>query len=53
MMKLTGIGDPSGVGEAFNLLREDERKPNKALLSQSDGALCCWPPVLFDLIAQH
>jgi hypothetical protein len=39
MMKLTGIGDPSGVGEAFSLLREDERKPNKALLSQSDGAL--------------
>lgn len=39
MMKLTGIGDPSGVGEAFSLLREDERKPNKALLSQNDGAL--------------
>ena len=39
MMKLTGIGDPSGVGEAFSLLREDERKPNKALQSQTDGAL--------------
>ena len=39
MMKLTGIGDPSGVGEAFSLLREDERKSNKALLSQNEGAL--------------
>jgi hypothetical protein len=39
MMKLTGIGDPSGVGEAFNFLREDERKPNKALISNNDGAL--------------
>ena len=38
MMKLTGIGDPSGVGEAFSLLREDERKSNK-LLTQNDGAL--------------
>jgi hypothetical protein len=39
-MKLTGIGDPSGIGEAFNYLREDERKSNKSLLSNNnDGAL--------------
>lgn len=39
MMKLTGIGNPSGVGEAFNFLREDERKPNKAAVPNNDGAL--------------
>ena len=26
MMKLTGLGDPSGIGNAFNLLRETESK---------------------------
>jgi hypothetical protein len=38
MMKLTGIGDPSGLGEAFNFLRENETKPNKAG-PNNDGAL--------------
>eukprot|EP00816_Leptocylindrus_hargravesii_P003416 CAMPEP_0196808958 /NCGR_PEP_ID=MMETSP1362-20130617/8928_1 /TAXON_ID=163516 /ORGANISM="Leptocylindrus danicus, Strain CCMP1856" /LENGTH=1553 /DNA_ID=CAMNT_0042183479 /DNA_START=42 /DNA_END=4703 /DNA_ORIENTATION=- len=37
MMKLTGLGDPSGLGEGFSFLREMDPKPNKA--SNSDGAL--------------
>ena len=39
MMKLTGIGDPSGVGEAYNFLREADSRSNKATASNSDGAL--------------
>ena len=39
MMKLTGIGDPSGLGEAYNFLREQDHKPNKAVAPSSDGAL--------------
>lgn len=38
MMKLTGIGDPSGLGEAYNFLREMDNKPNKAV-TNNDGAL--------------
>lgn len=30
MMKLTGLGDPSGIGEAFSFLREVDTKPSKA-----------------------
>lgn len=37
MMRLTGIGDPSGLGEAYNFLRDVDTKPNKAAVS--DGAL--------------
>jgi transcription initiation factor TFIID subunit 1 len=37
MMKLTGIGDPTGRGEGFNFLRE-EVKSNKAT-GNTDGAL--------------
>ena len=37
MMKLTGIGDPSGRGEGFNFVRE-EAKSNKAS-GNTDGAL--------------
>ena len=37
MMKLTGLGDPSGLGEGYSFLREMDPKPNKA--SNSDGAL--------------
>lgn len=40
MMKLTGIGDPSGVGEAYNFLREADGRSNKgSSSSNSDGAL--------------
>ena len=38
MMKLTGIGDPSGVGEAYNFLREADTRQGKTT-SNSDGAL--------------
>jgi len=38
MMKLTGLGDPSGRGEAYNFLREVDAKPNKGT-GNSDGAL--------------
>ncbi|KAL3943904.1 MAG: hypothetical protein SGBAC_002021 [Bacillariaceae sp.] len=31
MMKLTGLGDPSGVGEGFSFLRESDLKPTKAV----------------------
>ena len=37
-MKLTGLGDPSGKGEAYNFLREMDAKPNKET-GNSDGAL--------------
>lgn len=37
-MKLTGIGDPSGVGEAYNFLREADTRSSKST-STSDGAL--------------
>jgi transcription initiation factor TFIID subunit 1 len=30
MMKLTGLGDPSGVGEGFSFLREADTKPTKS-----------------------
>ena len=30
MMKLTGLGDPSGLGEGFSFLREADSKPSKA-----------------------
>ena len=40
MMKLTGIGDPSGVGEGYNFLREaDTRSSKKSAASKSNGAL--------------
>ena len=38
VMKLTGIGDPSGVGEAYNFLREAETRSSKST-SNTDGAL--------------
>ena len=38
-MKLTGIGDPSGVGEALSYLREADSRSSKASASNSDGAL--------------
>ena len=38
VMKLTGIGDPSGVGEAYNFLREADTRASKST-STSDGAL--------------
>jgi hypothetical protein len=31
MMKLTGLGDPSGQGEGFSFLREVDAKPTKAV----------------------
>ena len=31
MMKLTGLGDPSGIGEGFSFLREVDSKPNKSV----------------------
>mmetsp|Transcript_17160 Transcript_17160/g.41757 ORF Transcript_17160/g.41757 Transcript_17160/m.41757 type:complete len:1420 (+) Transcript_17160:199-4458(+) len=31
MMKLTGLGDPSGVGEGFSFLREVDAKPSKSV----------------------
>jgi len=31
MMKLTGLGDPSGQGEGFSFLREADAKPQKAV----------------------
>lgn len=38
MMKLTGIGDPSGVGEGYNFLREaDTRSSKKSAASKSNG----------------
>mmetsp|Transcript_14870 Transcript_14870/g.34538 ORF Transcript_14870/g.34538 Transcript_14870/m.34538 type:complete len:1602 (-) Transcript_14870:1429-6234(-) len=30
MMKLTGLGDPSGIGEGFSFLREADNKPSKS-----------------------
>ncbi len=36
MMSLTGLGDPSGLGEGFSFLREVDTKPNKAV---GNGAL--------------
>ena len=38
MMKLTGLGDPSGRSEVYNFLREVDAKPNKET-GNSDGAL--------------
>ena len=31
MMKLTGLGDPSGKGEGFSFLREADAKPSKSV----------------------
>jgi Protein of unknown function (DUF3591) len=31
MMKLTGLGDPSGLGEGFSFIREADAKPSKAV----------------------
>ena len=31
MMKLTGLGDPSGTGEMFSFLREADSKPSKSV----------------------
>jgi len=39
MMKLTGIGDPSGLGEAYNYIREVDTKPHKVSAVANDGAL--------------
>lgn len=40
MMKLTGFGDPSGCGEAYNFLREaDTRVGRSTLVRAGDGAL--------------
>ncbi len=38
MMKLTGLGDPSGIGAAFNFIREVDGKTNKSS-PNGDGAL--------------
>lgn len=38
VMKLTGIGDPSGVGEAYNFLREADTRASKSTPA-ADGAL--------------
>mmetsp|Transcript_20520 Transcript_20520/g.30104 ORF Transcript_20520/g.30104 Transcript_20520/m.30104 type:complete len:236 (-) Transcript_20520:992-1699(-) len=38
MMRLTGLGDPSGCGQGYNFLREIDTKPNKGT-GNSDGAL--------------
>ena len=38
MMRLTGIGDPSGRGEGYNFMREIDTKPNK-MTGNTDGAL--------------
>jgi transcription initiation factor TFIID subunit 1 len=32
MMKLTGLGDPSGIGEGFSFLRENDTKPSKSVV---------------------
>jgi len=37
MMKLTGLGDPSGIGEGFSFLREADTKPSKASASATMG----------------
>jgi hypothetical protein len=40
MMKLTGFGDPSGLGEAYNFLREADSRLSKSISTpNSDGAL--------------
>lgn len=38
MMRLTGLGDPSGRGEGYSFIRESDVKPNKGT-GNSDGAL--------------
>jgi hypothetical protein len=38
MMKLTGFGDPSGLGEAYNFLREADSRLSKST-PNNDGAL--------------
>ena len=39
MMKLTGIGDPSGVGEGYNFLCEAGGRSSKKTTATSNGAL--------------
>jgi len=39
MMKLTGMGDPSGVGEAYNFIREPDTRNSKRSTANSNGAL--------------
>ena len=36
MIKLTGIGDPSGRGEGYNFMREVDPKTNKLLETQME-----------------
>jgi transcription initiation factor TFIID subunit 1 len=31
MMKLTGLGDPSGIGEGYSFIREQDTKPSKSV----------------------
>ena len=31
MMKLTGLGDPSGIGEGYSFIREQDAKPSKSV----------------------
>lgn len=38
MMKLTGLGDPSGTGEGFSFLREADSKPSKSVGSNQLNA---------------
>jgi len=38
MMKLTGLGDPSGIGDGFSFLREADTKPNKHAASMGQTA---------------
>jgi len=33
MMKLTGLGDPSGVGEGYSFIREQDTKPSKSVVA--------------------
>ncbi|GKZ00022.1 hypothetical protein MPSEU_000955600 [Mayamaea pseudoterrestris] len=37
MMKLTGLGDPSGQGEGFSFLREVDSKPVKSIGANNDA----------------
>jgi len=38
-MRLTGIGDPSGIGEAFNFIREIDTSRSSTTRNNTDGAL--------------
>jgi transcription initiation factor TFIID subunit 1 len=54
MMKLTGLGDPSGIGEGFSFLREADSKPSKkaSTASMSQTAEMKKITGLFSLIFQ-